>query len=102
MDRPMDGPERRSTVRVPLGCAATIMTPAPQPHVEAVCADIGVGGMTLLTRYVPCEGEKFDVLVEPPAGSPGGTMHARVRVRRCQARGDGRFELGVQIVKVIR
>lgn len=102
MERPASGRERRNGVRVPVGCPATIVPAAPLSRSEAVCLEIGVGGMTLLTAYVPREDEVFEVLVEPPEGSPGGTMHARVQVRRCQPRAGGQFELGVQTVEVLR
>ncbi|MCL2657334.1 MAG: PilZ domain-containing protein [Betaproteobacteria bacterium] len=97
------GRERRTAVRVPLRNDAKIIPPPPHTSHPAVCADIGVGGMTLLTRYVPKEGEIFEVLVEPNAQSlNGGTMHARVQVRRSQATEDGLYSLGVEILEVIR
>jgi hypothetical protein len=103
MDRP-SGRERRSSVRVPLGCEATILPAAPIPRCAAVCLEIGVGGMTLLTDYVPREDEVFEVMVRPPGDDPfeEKVMHSRVKVRRCQSTDDGRFELGVQIIEVLK
>ncbi|WP_341675650.1 PilZ domain-containing protein [Niveibacterium sp. SC-1] len=96
--------ERRSGVRVPINCEAVIVPAAPQTRRPAICIDLGVGGMTLHTQYVPRPDEIFDVLVKPPQSpleSP--MMHARVQVRRCQAiPGSSKFMLGVKIIEIVR
>lgn len=98
-----DGRERRSAVRIPLGCEATIIPPPPYSRQSAVCVDLSVDGMTLHTRYVPRPDEVFDVIVKPPSGpSSVKMMHVRVQVRRCQAVGfSGDFSLGVKILHVL-
>lgn len=102
-----DGRERRSAVRIPVGCEATIVPPPPYSRQSAVCLDLSVDGMTLKTRYVPRPDEVFDVIVVPPGSgtTPGSArkMHVRVQVRRCQAiAGTGEFSLGVKILHVLR
>ncbi len=103
MNKPTSGKERRRGVRIPISCEATIVPAGTISECEAICIDIGVGGMTLLTRYVPREEEIFEVFVKPPKGSVAGEiMHSRVQVRRCHASGDGQFSLGVKIIEVIK
>ena len=99
----MNPQERRLDRRIPLGCKAWIHPPGLAP-LEAECVEIGVGGMTLRSGYVPGEGEVVDVEVagaEP--GSPGSAkpLRARVAVKRCHMLEPGRYELGVQIIEVL-
>lgn len=97
--------ERRSAIRVPVGCEAILKLSDLQPPRKAVCADLSVDGMTLHTAYVPRPGEKFEVIVRPASGLlPGATpMHVRVQVRRCHAiQGSALFEVGVKILEVLK
>lgn len=96
--------ERRSAVRVPLGCEAIIKPAAPHPPRRGVCTDLSVDGMTLHTAYVPRPGELLEVVVQPASNAPGSAppMHAKVQVRRCHAIvGSALFEVGVKIIEVL-
>ena len=67
------------------------------------CIELGVGGMTIHSTHVPRMDEVFEVAVLPPEhGGPFMPLHARVRVRRCHGLEGGLYEMGVEIVDVIR
>lgn len=100
----MNPRERRSAVRIPLGCEAFIVPPPPLPRRKAICVDLSVDGLTLQTMYVPRPGEIFEVLIKPHEGPvTTGTMQVRVQVKRCQpVKGTQEFQLGVKILEVVR
>ncbi|MCB1956022.1 MAG: PilZ domain-containing protein [Rhodocyclaceae bacterium] len=103
MDRHSSGIERRRNVRVPLGgIDALVHVPGQVQPLAAKCTDLAVGGLTLLCRYVPREGEQFRVEVASPGGQRRfEPLNARVSVRRCHPLGDGLYELGVEIVEIL-
>jgi len=95
--------ERRLDRRLPLGCPAFIALRSGE-RVDATCIEIGVGGMTLHAAYVPARNEIIDVAVLGPQGSPTPDrppLITKLEVLRCNARGDGRNEIGGRIVRVV-
>lgn len=93
--------DRRLDRRIPLGCAATLRSPQGERW-EAQCLDLSVGGMTLVTAYVPGEGEVVEVEVQLPAERPTAPpLRVTARVKRCHDRGGGHYELGLETVRVI-
>ncbi|MDY0014420.1 MAG: PilZ domain-containing protein [Rhodocyclaceae bacterium] len=92
--------ERRLDRRIPLGCPALLRPRVGQP-VMAQCLELSVGGMTLVTAYVPGAGEVLEVEIMPPQGSRTPALKAKVQVKRCHQAGVGRYELGVAIVQVL-
>ena len=94
---------RRLDRRIPLGCSAYIALRTGE-KVEATCVDISVGGMTLHTTYVPAQKEVLEVAVLSPQVRPASArppLITRLEVLRCNALGDGRFEIGGRIVRVV-
>lgn len=101
MSQGLPSPERRSGRRMPMGSAARIL-PARGAPVEAQCVELSVGGMTLRADYVPGEAEIFTVeLLSPPGGLERPPLLAQVEVRRCHGVGEGRYEIGVAILRVL-
>ncbi|AMO37495.1 hypothetical protein [Thauera humireducens] len=95
--------DRRLDRRLPLGCPAFIALRNGE-RVDAVCVEIGVGGMTLHAAYVPGRNEVIDVAVLGPQGSPTPDrppLITKLEVIRCNALGDGRYEIGGRIVRVV-
>jgi hypothetical protein len=93
--------ERRLDRRIPMGCNAWIK-PAGKSPLEAECIELGVGGMTLRSGYVPGEGETLEVQVSPLPGAKGAApLRATVQVKRCHEAEPGRFEIGVAILQVL-
>lgn len=72
-------------------------------RIEAQCVELGVGGMTLHVDYVPSEAEVLRVEVSP-SESPvlQQSLLADIVVRRCHALEDGRYELGCEIVQILK
>ena len=94
-------PERRLDRRIPLGCSASILLRNGET-VAAECTELSIGGMTLHAAYVPGESEVIEVAVR----SPGDRLErpplvTRLKVTRCHALGNGRYEIGGSIVRVI-
>ena len=96
--------ERRLHRRIPLGCKIGIKAPGGGEPVVGICTALSVGGMTIQSGHVPRMGEVFEVAVLPPElGGSFMPLHARVQVRRCDGLEEaGRFEMGVEIVEIIK
>jgi hypothetical protein len=96
--------ERRRERRIPLGCKVGIKVPGGGETIVGVCTNLSVGGMTIQSGHVPRMGEFFEVAVLPPeSGGSFMPLHARVQVRRCNALEEaGRYEMGVEIVVIIK
>lgn len=96
--------ERRRDRRIPLGCKVGIKLRDVEAPVVGTCVELSVGGLTIHSRHVPRMDEVFEIALLPP--EPGGVfqpLHARVRVRRCHGLAQpGMYEMGVEIVEVIR
>ncbi|MBL8446772.1 MAG: PilZ domain-containing protein [Zoogloeaceae bacterium] len=96
-----DLPDRRLDRRVPLGCAAALFSPGGVRW-DARCVELSVGGMTLVTAYVPGESEVVEVEVQPPVERPtAAPLRVKARVKRCHGHGDGHYELGLETLRVI-
>ena len=94
-------PDRRLDRRIPLGCAAAIRLRTGE-RIPAECVELSVGGMTLRAAYVPGEAEVLEVVVSGPADGLGRPpLVTRLEVRRCHALGEGRYEIGGAIVRVV-
>lgn len=94
---------RRLDRRLPLDCAAYIALPGGE-RIEARCIEIGVGGMTLRAAYVPGENEVIHVIVLGPENSLVSSrppLVSKLEVTRCNAIGDGVYEIGGRIVRVV-
>jgi len=95
--------DRRSSRRIPLGCNAIIKPPNQTATFEARCLEIGTGGLTLESAYVPQLSEVLDVLVrQPQGGVERPPLHVRVEVKRCHKTESGEYQLGAQILQVIK
>ncbi len=95
--------DRRNSRRIPLGCDAIIKPPNQKDTYEARCLEIGTGGLTLESRYVPRVAEVLDVLVrQPDGGVDRPPLHARVEVKRCHKTESGDYQLGAQILQVLK
>ncbi|MCB1929790.1 MAG: PilZ domain-containing protein [Rhodocyclaceae bacterium] len=103
MDRRDAGNERRLGRRVPVGgIEAAVHVPGLIRPVVGRCTDLAVGGMTLVSSYVPRDGEQLRVEVASPGGASAiDPLHVRVCVRRCHPLPGGEYELGLEIVEVI-
>ena len=103
MDRRKAESERRSGRRIPVGgIEAAVHVPGQLRPVTARCTDLAVGGMTLISAYVPRDGERLRVEVASPGGAKAIVpLHVRVCVRRCHPTPGGEYEMGVEIVEVI-
>lgn len=95
-------PDRRLDRRIPLGCAAAILLPNGE-RLAAECVELSVGGMTLRSTYVPGESEVIEVAVLSPGSERLNRppLVTRLEVKRCHALGDGRYEIGGAIVRVV-
>lgn len=94
---------QRLSRRIPLGCDALVRPHDGEEAYSAHCAEIGTGGMTIETDYVPRLAEELDVLVrQPDGGVTRPPLHVRVKVKRCHRAASGRYVLGVQITKVLK
>lgn len=95
--------DRRTTRRIPLGCDALIQPPNQTQRFEAACLEISPGGLTLETDYVPRVSEVLDVLVhQPDGGIDRPPLHVRVEVKRCHRTEEGKYQLGAQILQVMK
>lgn len=93
--------ERRSGRRLKLGSAALIVL-ADDTQIAAHCCELGPGGMTLRSTYVPGESEVVRVEVAaPPGGLQRPALVVRLEVRRCHRVAPDVFEIGGTIVEVI-
>ena len=93
--------DRRLDRRIPLGCPAQIRLRNGE-SVPAECVEIGVGGMTLHSTYVPGEAEVLEVVVASPPGQLARPpLVTRLEVKRCHALGGGRYEIGGATVRVV-
>jgi hypothetical protein len=92
---------RRLDRRVPLGCTAVIQLPHGG-RIPAQCVELSVSGMTLRATYVPGEGEVLEVaVVAPEGGVDRPPLVVKVEVKRCNPLGDGLYEIGGAIVRVV-
>lgn len=103
MDRHDSRIERRRNLRMPLGGAeARIHVTGSVQPVAARCTDLGVGGLTLRSSYVPQDGEALRVEVSSPGSQRiYPPLNVRVVVRRCHMSAPGDYEIGVEIVEVL-
>lgn len=103
MDRHSAGIERRRNLRVPLGgIDALVHVPGSVRPLAAKCTDLAVGGLTLVSSYVPREGEHLRIEVSSPGGQRKfEPLNVRVCVRRCHPVEGGDYEMGVEIVEVL-
>lgn len=93
--------DRRLDRRIPLECPAFIHLRNGE-RIAAICTELGVGGMTLQTSYVPGEAEVLEVeVLTPGRDAARPPLVTKLAVRRCNALGGGRYELGGQIVRVV-
>lgn len=94
-------PERRLDRRIPLGCSASILL-RDGTAIAAECIELSVSGMTLHAAYVPGESEVIEVAIASPSERvERPPLVTRLKVVRCHALGDGRYEIGGSIVRVI-
>ncbi len=94
---------RRLDRRIPLGCAAFIAL-HDGSRIDAVCVELGVGGMTLNAAYVPGQNEVLNVAVLGPQGVTTldrPPLITRLEVTRCNALGNGQYEIGGRILQVV-
>ncbi len=96
-------PERRSAIRIPIpiGCELDLLLPGESIPIASVCVELGVGGMTIHSHYIPRMDEEFELMLRPPAHGGFAPMHARVQVKRCHPLDANVFEIGVQILEVL-
>jgi len=94
---------RRLDRRIPVASNATILLKNGQ-RIEAQCVDLGVGGMALHACYVPREAETLRVEIAPAADAivPCAPLVAEVVVRRCHALEEGKYELGCEILQILK
>lgn len=92
--------ERRLDRRIPLGCSALLRPRVGEP-VMSQCLELSVGGMTLVTAYVPGAGEVLEVEIIPPKDGLTAAFRAKVQIKRCHQVGPGRYELGAAILQVL-
>jgi hypothetical protein len=93
--------DRRLDRRIPLGCSAHIRSPDGD-EIVAECIELSVSGMTLHANYVPAEGEVIDIAVDSPNDKmERPPLITRLRVTRCHALPDGRYEIGGSTVRVV-
>jgi hypothetical protein len=93
--------DRRLDRRIPLGCSACIRVNNGD-EIAAECIELSVSGMTLHVPYVPGEGEVIEVVITSPnerVARPPLVTH--LRVTRCHALPDGRYEIGGATVRVV-
>ncbi|QDF98761.1 PilZ domain-containing protein [Azoarcus sp. DD4] len=94
-------PERRLDRRIPLGCSASILLRSGEV-VPAECVELSVSGMTLRAAYVPGQQEVIEVAVASPSDRVDRPpLVTKLQVKRCHALGDGRYEIGGAIVRVV-
>ncbi|MDR2091755.1 MAG: PilZ domain-containing protein [Azoarcus sp.] len=93
--------DRRLDRRIPLGCSASIRASNGE-EIEAECIELSVSGMTLHVPYVPGEGEVIEVVIASPNDRiPRPPLVTHLRVTRCHALPDGRYEIGGATVRVV-
>jgi hypothetical protein len=93
--------DRRLDRRIPLGCSAHIQSQDGN-RIAAECIELSVSGMTLHASYIPGEDEVIEVAISSPNGNvPRPPLVTRLRVTRCHALTDGRYEIGGSIVRVV-
>jgi hypothetical protein len=93
--------DRRLDRRIPLGCSAYIQSHAGD-KIPAECIELSVSGMTLYAAFVPGEGEVIEVVIASPSDHVDRPpLITRLKVTRCFALPDGRYEIGGSIVRVV-
>ena len=91
---------RRLDRRIPIALPARLELDGGLDE-EAMCVEMGVGGLTLHARYVPRPDEEFTVTVATPDSSRP-PLRVRLAVKRCQALElQGVYEIGGKIVKTL-
>lgn len=89
---------RRLDRRIPMALPARLELDGGMEE-DAMCVEMGVGGLTLHARYVPLADEEFTVTVASPNGNQP-PLRVRLAVKRCQALEiQGVYEIGGKIVK---
>ncbi|MBQ7626090.1 MAG: PilZ domain-containing protein [Rhodocyclaceae bacterium] len=91
---------RRLDRRIPIALPARLELDGGLEE-EAMCVEMGVGGLTLHARYVPRPDEEFTVTVSTP-DSTHAPLRVRLAVKRCQMlEVQGVYEIGGKIVKTL-
>ncbi|MDD5242261.1 MAG: PilZ domain-containing protein [Sulfuricella sp.] len=93
--------ERRSARRIPVTCQVKIRITDSDETAYGTTKDISVGGVGLITDYVPRFGQLMEIHVLPPQGSNIKPLRALVQVRRCVQLITGHsYEIGAAILKI--
>ena len=93
--------ERRSARRIPITCQVKIRITESDETAYGTTKDISVGGVGLITDYVPRFGQLMEIHVLPPQGSSIQPLRALVQVRRCVQLPTGHhYEIGAAILKI--
>lgn len=93
--------EMRNGRRIPLKCQVKIRVAESGETAYGVTKDLSVGGIALITDYVPRFGQLLEIHVLPPQGSSIKPLRALVQVRRCTLAVAGHsYEIGAAILKI--
>lgn len=93
--------EMRNARRIPINCQVKIRVTENGETVYGTTKDLSVGGVSLITDYVPRFGQLLEIHVLPPQGSTIKPLRALVQVRRCAKLDSGRsYEIGTTILKI--
>lgn len=92
---------RRLDRRIPIASPARIYL-GDGRMLEAQCIELSVSGMTLHADYVPGQSEMLRVEVASPGGPAAAPpLIAELQVKRCHSLGQGRYEIGGAIVRIV-
>lgn len=93
--------EMRNARRIPINCQVKIRVTENGETVYGTTKDLSVGGVSLITDYVPRFGQLLEIHVLPPQGSTIKPLRALVQVRRCAKLDSGpSYEIGTTILKI--
>ena len=93
--------EKRDFIRMKISAPLTAMLSADQRVFEGNCLDLSGGGMRVETNENIATGTELDVEVSSDHGH-NPTLKARTRVVRSTSNDKGTYELGLEIVEVLK
>ena len=93
--------EKRDFIRMKISAPLTATLSADQRVFEGNCLDLSGGGMRVETNEIIATGTELDVEVSSDHGH-NPTLKARTRVVRSISNDKGTYELGLEIVEVLK
>lgn len=96
-----DYSEKRDFIRMKISAPLTARLSADEGTFEGRCLDLSGGGMRVETNKAIPVGTELDVEVSSTHGH-NPTLQAKTRVVRSVSGGNGNYEMGLEIIEVLK